>query len=183
MEVLQIQRGCESCCLVLVFGLSSSPVLPRVRAVLDYVRTTAAGDCSPAATGLRVRTSQPAFVRGLLLLSLTPTLSDSKRIDERLKCGWLVAATRVVEEVTVEGWAPVFEDAHEFSAREVLGHVVLEDVRQPHAVERRTDHELRVTDDHGPRCRHGHRFATLLELPPVDGPAGAHAGTAGSGAP
>ena len=45
MEVLQIQRGCESCCLVLVSGLSSSPVLPRVRALLDYVRTTAAGDC------------------------------------------------------------------------------------------------------------------------------------------
>ena len=29
---------------MLVFGLSSSPVLPRVRARLDYVRTTAAGD-------------------------------------------------------------------------------------------------------------------------------------------
>jgi hypothetical protein len=35
----------DSCCLVLVSGLSSSPVLPRVRALLDYVRTTAAGDC------------------------------------------------------------------------------------------------------------------------------------------
>ena len=30
---------------MLVFGLSSSPVLPRLRALLDYVRTTAAGDC------------------------------------------------------------------------------------------------------------------------------------------
>ena len=30
---------------MLVSGLSSSPVLPRVRALLDYVRTTAAGDC------------------------------------------------------------------------------------------------------------------------------------------
>jgi hypothetical protein len=40
MEVLQIQRGRESCCLVLVFGLSSSMVLPDVRAVLDYKRTT-----------------------------------------------------------------------------------------------------------------------------------------------
>jgi hypothetical protein len=45
MEVLQIQRGRESCCLVLVSGLSSSPVLLRIRALLDYVRTTAAGDC------------------------------------------------------------------------------------------------------------------------------------------
>jgi hypothetical protein len=26
MEVLEIERGRESCCLVLVFGLSSSPV-------------------------------------------------------------------------------------------------------------------------------------------------------------
>jgi hypothetical protein len=30
---------------VLVSGPSSSPVLPRVRALLNYVRTTAAGDC------------------------------------------------------------------------------------------------------------------------------------------
>ena len=40
--------GSSSCGLVLVFGLSSSPVLPRVRALLDYVRTTAAGSCPPA---------------------------------------------------------------------------------------------------------------------------------------
>ena len=40
MEVLQIQRGRESCCLVLVSGRSSSPVLPGVWAVLDYVWTT-----------------------------------------------------------------------------------------------------------------------------------------------
>src|SRR5688572_25750965 len=43
MEVLQIPRGCESCCLVLVFGPSSSPVLPRVRALLDYIWTTTFG--------------------------------------------------------------------------------------------------------------------------------------------
>ena len=43
MEVLQIQRGRASCCLVLVSGLSSSPVLPGVRAVLDYVWTIAPG--------------------------------------------------------------------------------------------------------------------------------------------
>jgi hypothetical protein len=43
MEVLQIQRSRESCCLVLVFGLSSSPVLPPVRALLDYVWTTVPG--------------------------------------------------------------------------------------------------------------------------------------------
>jgi hypothetical protein len=49
MEVLQIQRGRESCCLVLVSGLSSSPVLPRVRALLDYVRTN--GCTVPTATG------------------------------------------------------------------------------------------------------------------------------------
>jgi hypothetical protein len=48
MEVLQIQRGRASCCLVLVSGPSSSPVLPGVRAILDYVRTTAAGYPSPA---------------------------------------------------------------------------------------------------------------------------------------
>ena len=29
------------CCLVLVFGMSSFAVLPRIRALLDYVRTTA----------------------------------------------------------------------------------------------------------------------------------------------
>src|SRR5687767_13663704 len=64
MKVLQIQRGCESCCLVLVFGLSSSPVLPPVRAVLDYVRTTAPAllPADPAAqpipsTGPRNRSS------------------------------------------------------------------------------------------------------------------------------
>ena len=39
MEILQIQRGRELCCLVLDFGLSGSTVLPRVRALLDYVRT------------------------------------------------------------------------------------------------------------------------------------------------
>jgi hypothetical protein len=47
MEVLQIQRSRESCCLVLVFGRSSSPVLPRVGALLDYVRTTASGLAAP----------------------------------------------------------------------------------------------------------------------------------------
>jgi len=44
MEVLQIYWGRESCCLVLVSGLSSSLVLARVRALLDYVRTTAAAE-------------------------------------------------------------------------------------------------------------------------------------------
>src|SRR6187401_2093168 len=44
MEVLQIYWGRESCCLVLVYGLSSSLVLARVRALLDYVRTTAAAE-------------------------------------------------------------------------------------------------------------------------------------------
>ena len=41
---MQTQRGWASCCLVLVFGRSGSPVLPRVRAVSDYVWTTAPGD-------------------------------------------------------------------------------------------------------------------------------------------
>jgi hypothetical protein len=40
MEVLQIQRGRESCCLVLVFGLSSSSALPGVWAALDDIWTT-----------------------------------------------------------------------------------------------------------------------------------------------
>jgi hypothetical protein len=40
MEVLQIQRGRSSCCLVLVIGRSSSPDLPRLWALLDYVWTT-----------------------------------------------------------------------------------------------------------------------------------------------
>jgi hypothetical protein len=38
----QIWQGREWCRLVLVSGRSSSPALPRVGAVLDYVRTTAA---------------------------------------------------------------------------------------------------------------------------------------------
>jgi hypothetical protein len=42
MEVLQIQRGWASCWPVLVFGRSSSPVLPRLWALLDYVWTTVA---------------------------------------------------------------------------------------------------------------------------------------------
>jgi hypothetical protein len=40
MEVLQIPRHRESCCLVLVFGLSRSPFLLGLWAVLDYVWTT-----------------------------------------------------------------------------------------------------------------------------------------------
>src|SRR5215218_1168343 len=40
MEVLQIQRGRASCCLVLVFGLSSILVLPGIWALLDYIWTT-----------------------------------------------------------------------------------------------------------------------------------------------
>ena len=52
MEVLQIQRGRASCCLELVYGLSSSPVLARVRALLDYVWTTACTTVNTAIVAL-----------------------------------------------------------------------------------------------------------------------------------
>jgi hypothetical protein len=58
MEVLQIERGRASCCLVLVFGRSSSPALPRVWALLDYVWTTAPGDFLPSG-----RCCRPAFAQ------------------------------------------------------------------------------------------------------------------------
>ena len=45
--------------LVLVFGLSSSRVLPRVRAVLDYVRTTAPGFAAPRPRRSSVRSPRP----------------------------------------------------------------------------------------------------------------------------
>jgi hypothetical protein len=51
MELLQIQQRRESCCLVLVFGLSSSPVLARVRALLDYVWTTVPLFCATPQSG------------------------------------------------------------------------------------------------------------------------------------
>lgn len=59
---MQIQRGRESCCFVLVFGLSSSPVLPGVRAVLDYVRTTAAADCRLPRSGRPRQLSRQADI-------------------------------------------------------------------------------------------------------------------------
>jgi len=64
MEVLQIQRGDESCCLVLVSGLSSSPVLPRVRALLDYVWPTVPPFCGrPRSYRLAARGETPARPR------------------------------------------------------------------------------------------------------------------------
>ena len=52
--------------------------------------------------------------------------------------------------------------------------VVLEQEGEPDAVQRRPNQELGVVDDERPGDGHRERLATLLELPPIDGPEGAH---------
>src|SRR5664280_3691787 len=85
-----------------------------------------------------------------------------------------MAPARVVEKVAIEGRTPVLEDPHELAAREVIGHLVLEQKVQSYAVQRGTEHEIDVVEYQGPGDGHRNRLATFLELPSVDGPAGAH---------
>ena len=72
-----------------------------------------------------------------------------------------MATTGVVQEVALEGRAPVVEDTHECSTRNVFGHIVLEDVRESHTVQRSTNHEPRVADDHGTSDRTGTLMYTV----------------------
>src|SRR5206468_2952028 len=62
-----------------------------------------------------------------------PEWSHSERVDQRLEGARLVTPARVVQEVALEGQAPVIEHPHERAARDVFGHVPLERERQPDA--------------------------------------------------
>src|SRR3970040_390099 len=63
MEVLQIWQGGDLCCLVLVSGRPSIPLLRGSRALLDYIWTTTLG---------RRGTCDHARVSGLRFSALTP---------------------------------------------------------------------------------------------------------------
>ena len=69
-----------SCCLVLVFGLSSSPVLPAVWAVLDYIWTTKGPRHSPAEPYCRYAVSATLIVNpGRRLRQLDERLPSLER--------------------------------------------------------------------------------------------------------
>src|SRR5207245_9017768 len=101
--------------------------------------------------------------------------SDSERVDQRLKRRRLMASARVVQEVALERRAPVLEHPHERAARYVFGHVLLEQESQSQSVQRSTERERGGAEDEGPRDGHSDGLTPLLELPSVDGPAGADA--------
>src|SRR5206468_9937118 len=101
--------------------------------------------------------------------------SESERVDERLKRRRLMTSAWIVQEVAVERRAPVLEDPHEPAARYVFGHVFLEQESQSQSVQRSTERERGVAEDEGPRHGHSDGLAPLLELPSIDGPAGADA--------
>src|SRR5947209_18898034 len=81
----------------------------------------------------------------------------------------------IVQEVAVERRAPVLEHPHEPAAPYVFGHVLLEQESQSRSVQRSTERERGVAEDEGPRHGHSDGLAPLLELPSIDGPAGADA--------
>jgi plasmid stability protein len=79
--------------MVLVFGRSSSPVLPGVRAVLDYVRTTAAGCRSPAIQSPR------ALDRSVEqeIPFLPQPRSEPAHVDMRSACAHATYMSRMVQ--------------------------------------------------------------------------------------
>src|ERR1041385_5902238 len=106
-------------------------------------------------------------IRSSLDAQLESAESHTQGLDERRECRRQLPLTRIIEEETGEGRAPILEHAHELPLCEMRRRALLRHERQTHAVERGPDHDLDVIDDQWAVHRDGEGLLALVELPPI----------------
>ena len=80
------------------------------------------------------RLDQLWLVDQRLLRPATPG-SRTQGLDESRKRGWLLLPTRIVKEEAGERRTPILEDAHQISAREVIGNAVFRHPGETHPID------------------------------------------------
>ena len=71
-------------------------------------------------------------------------LLEPQSVDQRRESGGLLPPARVVQKESRERWAPVFEHAHEGSARKVWPSLFLRHEREADAIDRRAREKAAV---------------------------------------
>jgi hypothetical protein len=69
---------------------------------------------------------------------------QTKGFDESRERGRLLSPTRVVQKIAGERRAPIFEHPHECATRQAWRCLLFQHERQTDAIDRRTNHDLRI---------------------------------------